>query len=167
MPHQRPCHQWHPKHLHAVQVAGGRSIQALLSAKVALLSAIAGSIAVASCVLNDFFDYSVDVINEPTKVGTLQLSLISLFLPIRMVLQPRGILTVFICTASLPRPGHSTADAFRLSFLSYYVWHCLNQNSVWKHPMQEKSAYTNHLIASCSPPYMQGIHVTMKRDEKH
>ena len=51
------------------QIAGGRSLQALLSAKVALLSAIAGSIAVGSCVLNDFFDYSVDVINEPDKVA--------------------------------------------------------------------------------------------------
>ncbi|CAL5225213.1 g7998 [Coccomyxa viridis] len=48
-------------------IAGGRSLQALLSAKVALLSAIAGSIAVGSCVLNDFFDYSVDIINEPNK----------------------------------------------------------------------------------------------------
>ena len=52
-----------------MQIAGGRSLQPLLSAKVALLSAIAGSIAVGSCVLNDFFDYSVDVINEPTKVA--------------------------------------------------------------------------------------------------
>ncbi|CAK0787933.1 hypothetical protein CVIRNUC_011155 [Coccomyxa viridis] len=48
-------------------VGGGRRLHALLSPKVALLSAIAGSIAVASCVLNDFFDYSVDVINEPSK----------------------------------------------------------------------------------------------------
>lgn len=32
------------------------------------MSAISGSIAVASCVLNDFFDYAVDVINEPKKV---------------------------------------------------------------------------------------------------
>ena len=59
-----------------LQIAGGRSLQALLSAKVALLSAIAGSIAVGSCVLNDFFDYSVDIINEPNKVqlmtGVLQ-----------------------------------------------------------------------------------------------
>ena len=53
----------------SAQVAGGRGLHALLSAKVALLSAIAGSIAVGSCVLNDFFDYSVDIINEPTKVG--------------------------------------------------------------------------------------------------
>jgi 4-hydroxybenzoate polyprenyltransferase len=52
----------------ALQAGGGRKIQALLSVKVALLSAIAGSIAVASCVLNDFFDYSVDIINEPSKV---------------------------------------------------------------------------------------------------
>ena len=52
-----------------MQVGGGRRLQALLSPKVALLSAIAGSIAVASCVLNDFFDYSVDVINEPSKVS--------------------------------------------------------------------------------------------------
>ena len=51
-----------------MQVGGGRRLHALLSPKVALLSAIAGSIAVASCVLNDFFDYSVDVINEPSKV---------------------------------------------------------------------------------------------------
>ena len=51
-----------------MQVGSGRHLHALLSPKVALLSAIAGSIAVASCVLNDFFDYSVDVINEPSKV---------------------------------------------------------------------------------------------------
>ena len=57
-----------------LQIAGGRSLQALLSAKVALLSAIAGSIAVGSCVLNDFFDYSVDIINEPNKV-TLMLQI--------------------------------------------------------------------------------------------
>lgn len=53
-----------------MQIGGGRSLQALLSAKVALLSAIAGSIAVASCVLNDFFDYAVDAINDPSKVST-------------------------------------------------------------------------------------------------
>ena len=53
----------------ALQVGSGKNIQALLGVKVALLSAIAGSIAVASCVLNDFFDYSVDVINEPSKVS--------------------------------------------------------------------------------------------------
>lgn len=52
-----------------MQVGSGRHLHALLSLKVALLSTIAGSIAVASCVLNDFFDYSVDVINEPSKVS--------------------------------------------------------------------------------------------------
>ncbi len=36
-----------------------------------MMSAISGSIAVASCVLNDFFDYTVDVINEPNKVCQL------------------------------------------------------------------------------------------------
>ncbi len=43
----------------------------LLEAKVLLVAAISGSIAVGSCVLNDFFDYAVDVINDPAKVSTL------------------------------------------------------------------------------------------------
>ena len=39
-----------------------------MQGKTWLLSAISGSIAVGSCVLNDFFDYAVDVINDPGKV---------------------------------------------------------------------------------------------------
>ena len=117
-----------------MQVAGGRSVQALLSAKVALLSAIAGSIAVASCVLNDFFDYSVDVINEPTKVGILQRSMYFTLPAHRNRVAATGDLDVSICAAVLPCPGYSTADAFYLLFfLCSYVWHRL-QNSVWKHP---------------------------------
>ena len=37
--------------------------------KTWLVSAISGSIAVGSCVLNDFFDYAVDSINDPNKVS--------------------------------------------------------------------------------------------------
>ena len=64
-----------------MQVGGGRRLHALLSPKVALLSAIAGSVAVASCVLNDFFDYSVDVINEPSKVSHSPCLLLASALP--------------------------------------------------------------------------------------
>ena len=69
-----------------MQVGGGRCLQALLSPKVALLSAIAGSIAVASCVLNDFFDYSVDVINEPSKVSHSPCLLLAPALPCNTIL---------------------------------------------------------------------------------
>jgi uncharacterized membrane protein YpjA len=50
------------------QLGSGRHLQAMLLGKTWLLSAISGSIAAASCVLNDFFDYAVDVINDPSKV---------------------------------------------------------------------------------------------------
>ncbi|CAL8467253.1 g6789 [Coccomyxa elongata] len=48
-------------------MGSGRSLHALILGQTWLMSAISGSIAVASCVLNDFFDYAVDVINEPNK----------------------------------------------------------------------------------------------------
>lgn len=50
------------------QVGAGRSLGALMLGRTWLVSAISGSIAVGSCVLNDFFDYAVDSINDPNKV---------------------------------------------------------------------------------------------------
>ena len=68
------CAQSHLKTSSFWQVGGGRSLAVLLEAKVLLVAAISGSIAIGSCVLNDFFDYAVDIINDPAKVSALQRS---------------------------------------------------------------------------------------------
>ncbi len=52
------------------QVGAGHSLAVLLHTRVVVMALISMSIAVASCVVNDYFDYAtgVDAINAPDKV---------------------------------------------------------------------------------------------------
>lgn len=52
------------------QAGAGHSLAALLKGKVVVMALISMSVAVASCVVNDYFDFAagVDALNAPNKV---------------------------------------------------------------------------------------------------